>query len=99
MIAPQDSGLPYHEWFVEFESEPQNLEEFAEILDKSLQQQNSYYYDLITGSVLKQLQIRRVKKGGFMQYMKAIGKLGGQNKVQRLANDRGVVSGLESFVI
>lgn len=99
MIAPQDSGLPYHEWFVEFESEPQNLKEFAEILDKNLQQQNSYYYDLITGSVLKELKIRRVKKGGFMQYMKAIGKLGGQNKVQRLANDRSVASGLEGFVI
>lgn len=99
MIAPLDSGLPYHEWFIEFQEEPEDLDGFAQILDLSLQKQNSYYYDLISGNVLKTLKITKVKKGGFLEYMKSIGKLGGQNKVQRLANDRKVADGLQPFLI
>ncbi len=96
-VAPQinpDSGLPYHEWFIEFENEPQNLHEIAEKIETSLQKQNSYYLDLIKGKVLQQLKIRLVKKNGFQEYMKSIGKLGGQNKIPRLSNERKIVDAL-----
>ncbi|KJD34092.1 hypothetical protein PK35_05010 [Tamlana nanhaiensis] len=93
-VAPQinpNEGLPYHEWFVEFENEPDNLSELAKKIDESLQKQNTYYFDLIQGNVLQTLKITPVKKGGFQAYMKSIGKLGGQNKLPRLANDRKIV--------
>ncbi len=90
-VAPQISpsnGLPYHEWFIEFENEPDNLTQLAEKIETSLQTQNSYYFDLIKGKVLQPLKITIVKKSGFQDYMKSIGKLGGQNKIPRLSNDR-----------
>ena len=90
-IAPQiapESGLPYHEWLIEFENEPLNLEEFALKIDDKMRKQNSYYDDLIVGKVLKTLVISKVPKNGFQHYMKSIGKLGGQNKIPRLSNDR-----------
>jgi hypothetical protein len=90
-VAPQinpESGLPYHEWFIEFEEAPDNLSEFAEYIDQSLQQQNSYYFDLVKGKVLQPLKVRVIQKNGFQDYMKSIGKLGGQNKLPRLSNDR-----------
>ena len=93
-VAPQinpSSGLPFHEWFIEFENEPENLENFANLIEKAMQKQNSYYYDLVSGNVLKQLKISKVQKNGFQNYMKSIGKLGGQNKVARLSNDRLIV--------
>ncbi|MCB4807289.1 GH3 auxin-responsive promoter family protein [Tamlana sp. 62-3] len=93
-VAPQinpDQGLPYHEWFVEFENGPDNLIELAKKIDESLQKQNTYYFDLIQGKVLQTLKITTVKKNGFQEYMKSIGKLGGQNKIPRLANDRKIV--------
>ncbi|MCB0450514.1 MAG: GH3 auxin-responsive promoter family protein [Confluentibacter sp.] len=96
-VAPQISpkeGLPYHEWFIEFENEPENLSAFATKIDASLQKQNIYYFDLIQGKVLQPLKITKVKKGGFQAYMKSVGKLGGQNKLPRLANDRKIVEGL-----
>lgn len=94
-VAPQinpESGLPYHEWFIEFENEPEDLLAFAKKIDESLQRQNSYYFDLIQGNVLQPLIITKVKKGGFQDYMKSIGKLGGQNKIPRLSNDRSIVN-------
>ena len=97
-VAPQitpKEGLPYHEWFIEFEKEPKDLIKFIQHIDISLQEQNSYYKDLITGKVLQQLQITKVKKGGFKAYMKTIGKLGGQNKTPRLSNDRKIADSLE----
>lgn len=93
-VAPQitpKEGLPYHEWFVEFENEPENLSALAKKIDESLQKQNSYYFDLIQGKVLQPLKITKVKKGGFQDYMKSVGKLGGQNKIPRLSNDRNIV--------
>lgn len=90
-VAPQinpEKGLPYHEWFIEFESEPDDIDQFINKLDQSLQSQNSYYKDLILGKVLQQLKLRKVKKDGFNSYMKSVGKLGGQNKIPRLSNDR-----------
>jgi len=90
-VAPQinpQSGLPYHEWLIEFENEPRDMEAFALKIDASMRRQNVYYDDLIVGSVLRTVVITGVQKNGFQEYMKSIGKLGGQNKLPRLANDR-----------
>ena len=93
-VAPQitpKEGLPYHEWFIEFENEPENLDFFAEALDNAMRKQNIYYDDLIVGKVLRKVVITKVVKNGFKDYMKSIGKLGGQNKIPRLGNDRKIV--------
>ncbi|MFM9825913.1 GH3 auxin-responsive promoter family protein [Flavobacterium sp.] len=97
-VAPQINpieGLPYHEWFIEFDpdasGEPENLDALSDVLDKAMRKQNIYYDDLIAGSVLKKLIITKVVKNGFQDYMKSIGKLGGQNKIPRLSNDRKIV--------
>ncbi|PJJ10179.1 phenylacetate-coenzyme A ligase PaaK-like adenylate-forming protein [Flavobacterium sp. 1] len=89
-ITPAD-GLPYHEWFIEFENEPEDSNTFAEALDNAMRKQNIYYDDLIVGHVLKKLVVTKVAKNGFQEYMKSIGKLGGQNKIPRLSNDRSIV--------
>jgi len=96
-VAPKINpieGLPYHEWFIEFENEPENVSALASKIDESLQKQNSYYFDLIQGNILKPLKITTVKKDGFKDYMKSIGKLGGQNKIPRLSNDRKIANAL-----
>jgi hypothetical protein len=93
-VAPQITpleGLPHHEWFVEFENEPENIVAFAEAIDAEMRIQNTYYDDLITGKVLRKLVVTPVAKNGFQEYMKSIGKLGGQNKIPRLSNDRTIV--------
>jgi hypothetical protein len=90
-VAPmiqQGEGKSYHQWLVEFEQEPFNTEAFALKVDNNLRQKNIYYDDLIRGSILQPLKITAVQKAGFVEYMKSIGKLGGQNKVPRLSNDR-----------
>ena len=90
-VAPQinpNQGLPYHEWFIEFENTPENMDEFAVKIDNAMRKQNVYYDDLIVGKVLRTLIITKVQKNGFQEYMKSIGKLGGQNKLPRLSNDR-----------
>jgi hypothetical protein len=90
-VAPQinpNQGLPYHEWFIEFENTPENMVEFALKIDNAMRKQNTYYNDLIVGKVLRTLIITKVQKNGFQDYMKSIGKLGGQNKIPRLSNDR-----------
>ena len=97
-VAPEinpKEGLPFHEWFIEFEKEPEDFNQFIKKIDETLQNQNSYYKDLIQGKVLRQLQITKVKKDGFKTYMKTIGKLGGQNKTPRLANDRKIADSLK----
>ena len=97
-VAPEinpKEGLPYHEWFIEFEKEPDDFNLFSQKIDESLQNQNSYYKDLIQGKVLMQLKITQVQKDGFKTYMKTIGKLGGQNKTPRLANDRKIADSLK----
>ncbi len=96
-VAPQinpEEGLPYHEWFVEFGNEPENESVFINALEESLQKQNSYYFDLVEGKVLQPLRITKVKRDGFKNYMKSIGKLGGQNKIPRLSNDRKIADKL-----
>jgi len=99
-VAPQITpleGLPYHEWFIEFENEPENFDIFAENLDNAMRKQNMYYNDLIVGKVLRKLVITKVVKNGFQDYMKSIGKLGGQNKIPRLSNDRKIVAVLNKI--
>lgn len=96
-VAPQitpASGLPYHEWLIEFEKEPENMEAFAETIDNSMRKQNIYYDDLITGNVLRKVVITKVSKNGFQDYMKSQGKLGGQNKIPRLSNNRDIADNL-----
>ncbi len=96
-VAPQinpNEGLPYHEWFIEFENEPENMDEFALQIDNAMRHQNVYYDDLIVGNVLRTLVITKVSKNGFQEYMKSIGKLGGQNKLPRLSNDRKIADQL-----
>ena len=94
-INPQ-TGLPFHEWFIEFEAPPKEVNQLAKKIDAELQKQNSYYQDLIAGKVLRPLKIAIVKKGGFNRYMKTIGRLGGQNKTPRLSNDRTIANYLHS---
>ncbi len=99
-VAPQVNpmeGLPYHEWFVEFSKTPDDLTAFAEIADNILQQKNSYYKDLRQGNILQQLIITTVKPNTFVEFMKRKGKLGGQNKVPRLTNDRKIADELIRF--
>lgn len=96
-VAPQvtpQGELPYHEWFVEFSHPPLNMSAFAELIDLTLQQENSYYKDLREGHVLQRLKITPLKAGSFVNYMKNKGKLGGQNKVPRLTNDRMIANDL-----
>ncbi|MEZ4881742.1 MAG: GH3 auxin-responsive promoter family protein [Flavobacteriaceae bacterium] len=93
-ITPSEEKLPYHEWLIEFEKAPENIQEVANFLDAEMQQQNSYYFDLIEGKVLQPLIITSLKRDSFQQYMKSQGKLGGQNKVPRLSNDRKIADAL-----
>jgi hypothetical protein len=96
-VAPQvnpNSGLPYHEWFIEFETDPDDLDLFAKRIDDFMQNQNSYYFDLIEGKILRPLVISPISKNGFKNYMKSIGKLGGQNKIPKLSNDRKIADKL-----
>src|SRR5690554_421626 len=93
-VTPSEGDLPHHEWLVEFEKPPENLQEVAAFLDTEMKQQNSYYFDLIEGKVLGPLQLRSLKRESFREYMKSEGKLGGQNKVPRLSNDRKIADAL-----
>ncbi len=93
MVSPAE-GLPYHEWLVEFATPPHDPAAFAHVLNDRLTELNVYYDDLITGSILRPLTLTSLPRGAFQRYMKAQGKLGGQNKVPRLANDRAIADGL-----
>ncbi|MBL7845342.1 MAG: GH3 auxin-responsive promoter family protein [Cyclobacteriaceae bacterium] len=99
-VAPQvtpSEGLPHHEWFIEFSHQPADLNTFASDLDNQLRSLNVYYDDLITGSILRTLKITLLKPNAFIEYMKSQGKLGGQNKVPRLSNDRKIAEALTAF--
>lgn len=99
-VAPQVTpaeGLPHHEWFVEFASMPRDLQAFSLELDDQLRGLNVYYDDLITGNILRTLKITSLKRNAFIEYMRSQGKLGGQNKVPRLSNDRKIADALKMF--
>ncbi len=101
-VAPQvkpKAGLPYHEWFIEFDEAPENLEAFALNIDREMQERNIYYDDLIQGNILRPLVIRKVTRDGFQKYMKSIGKLGGQNKVPRVSDNRTIAEALIPFLV
>jgi hypothetical protein len=93
-VNPPAGELPYHEWLIEFGKEPADMQAFARKVDSTLQQKNIYYFDLIEGNILQPLIIKSLKKDTFINYMRAQGKLGGQNKVPRLSNDRKIAEGL-----
>lgn len=93
-VNPPAGELPYHEWFIEFGTEPKDVKDFALKVDEALQKKNIYYFDLIKGNILQPLVIRVLKKDAFIDYMRSQGKLGGQNKVPRLANDRKIADEL-----
>lgn len=100
-VAPQvnpDKGLPYHEWWVEFDQHPKDLKQFAETIDQSLIEQNSYYKDLRSGKMLRAVVIRSLPAESFNTYMKSIGKLGGQNKIPRLSDHRKIADQLAKFL-
>jgi hypothetical protein len=98
-VNPGDGLLPYHEWFVEFSTVPQDLAAFSKKVDAALQKKNIYYFDLIAGNILQPLIIRTLQKDAFVNYMKSEGKLGGQNKVPRLSNDRKLADGLGKYIV
>ncbi|WP_316792563.1 GH3 auxin-responsive promoter family protein [Pedobacter frigoris] len=101
-VAPQVNTpageLPYHEWFIEFSNPPKDLISFSKKVDEALQKKNIYYFDLIEGKILQPLIVRSLQKDAFVNYMRTQGKLGGQNKVPRLSNDRKIADELRSFI-
>jgi hypothetical protein len=97
-VNPPDGSTPYHEWFVEFDTLPSDLNQFATEVDAAMCHQNIYYDDLIKGNILQPLKIRVMKKDTFREYMKSQGKLGGQNKVPRLSNDRKIADQLLPYI-
>jgi hypothetical protein len=100
-VAPNISTTgekSFHEWYIEFENLPKNMERFAQKVDKNLRKKNIYYDDLIKGNILQPLKIHVLQKNGFINYMKSVGKLGGQNKVPRLSNDRKLASALQKWL-
>ncbi|MDB5002956.1 MAG: hypothetical protein JWQ34_1181 [Mucilaginibacter sp.] len=97
-VNPTQGQLPYHEWFIEFGTIPKDMKAFAAKVDKALQAKNIYYFDLIDGNILQPLIIQSLKKDTFINYMRSQGKLGGQNKVPRLANDRKIADELKDYI-
>lgn len=97
-VTPPEGGLPYHEWWIEFDELPDDLDAFAKTIDQVLQEKNLYYRDLIDGKILRPAVIRVLPKNSFNRYMKSIGKLGGQNKLPRLSNDRKIADALVGFL-
>lgn len=98
-VNPEKGELPYHEWFIEFKQAPKDIKAFSLRVDEALQQKNIYYQDLISGKVLQPLLIRKLKQNSFINLMRSEGKLGGQNKVPRLANDRTLADKLDLYII
>ncbi len=96
-VAPKfgaETSGSFHEWFIDFESEPENIRQFEKTLDKNLQDQNKYYKDLVQGKVISSLSVERICNKGFNKYMKSIGKLGSQNKIPKISNDRKIADEL-----
>jgi hypothetical protein len=96
-VNPPEGGLPYHEWLIAFENEDFDIANLEAHTDSLLQQKNIYYKDLVAGGILRPLRITPIAKDGFISYMKSQGKLGGQNKVPRLSNDRSIAEALAPF--
>ena len=100
-VAPciaQGEGKSYHEWFIEFEKAPNNMEMFSQKLNEYMCEKNVYYKDLIDGNILASVHISSLEKNAFINFMRAQGKLGGQNKVPRLSNDRNIADALTHYI-
>ncbi len=99
-VAPyiqKGEGKSYHEWFIEFDKAPTDMIAFSTLLNDLMSEKNVYYQDLIVGNILEPLHITPLQKNGFINYMRAQGKLGGQNKVPRLSNDRQIANDLAQY--
>lgn len=97
-VSPEEGGLPYHEWFVEFAKAPTDIDQFRLKVDQALQKKNTYYFDLVEGKILRPLVMHQMEADAFRSYMKSQGKLGGQNKVPRLSNDRAIAQELKKWI-
>ena len=97
-ISDNNDTMSYHEWFIEFENAPENMEDFINKVDDNLRKKNVYYDDLVGGNILDKLHINVIRKNGFIDYMNCIGKLGGQTKVPRFSNDRSIADALAPFI-
>lgn len=100
-VAPfiqQAAGKSYHEWLIAFEKQPKDMQAFSALLNQYMCEKNVYYNDLITGNILEPLRITVLNKDAFINYMRSVGKLGGQNKVPRLSNDRTLAEGLSQYI-
>jgi hypothetical protein len=98
-VNPPNGETPYHEWFIAFGKAPADLSDFAAKVDRAMVKQNIYYEDLIEGKILQPLKIRSLEPDAFRKYMKSQGKLGGQNKVPRLSNDRKIADQLRAYIV
>ncbi len=98
-VTPLEGGLPYHEWFVSFGATPGDLAAFAQTLNEAMRARNVYYDDLQRGAILQPLKITALRPDAFIEYMKSVGKLGGQNKVPRLSNDRKLAEALVAWKV
>lgn len=98
-VNPAEGGQPYHEWWVEFATPPADIAAFTTTINRAMCRLNIYYNDLIEGKVLRPLVVRILQKDAFRDYMKSQGKLGGQNKVPRLSNDRKIADALVQFTV
>lgn len=98
-VNPPEGGLPYHEWFVDFENPPADPARFSARLDQAMCARNIYYRDLIEGGILRPLVITQLEDFAFRKYMDSIGKLGGQNKIPRLSDNREIAGKLENYKV
>lgn len=90
---------PCHEWFVEFSEMPEDKQTYLRNLDEKMRSKNVYYDDLRRSNILGPLKIFSVRENAFTDYMKSIGKYGGQNKLPRLSNNRNITEKLEQFIV
>jgi len=95
----KDSGAPGHDWFIEFNKEPEDMRVFSVFLDQSLRSKNIYYNDLVGGKIIRPLNVFRLKRGAFNKYMDSVGRLGGQNKCPQISNDRKIGNYLSKFTL
>ena len=95
----EDNNSASHEYLIEFEKEPDDLEKFTNILDKTLQDINSDYEAKRTADILlKKLKVTALPRDTFFKWLKSKGKVGGQNKVPRLFNNRKYVDEILKFI-
>lgn len=98
-VFMDDNQKGAHQWIIEFEKEPDELEHFINVLDNSLQTLNSdYEAKRHKNMTLERLHLNVAPPGTFYRWMKNRGKVGGQNKIPRLSNDRRYLDGLLKLI-